>query len=373
MEDSVVARFRAGKFRDLYDKKCLITNYPGSGNNWAEGYCSHGPKYKQKILNAVQYVVEQCDNLNGFLLLFSMGGGTGSGLGTFIVKLLADHYPSVERFIVCVYPTGTEDVITAPYNMAFATQELVNSATCVFPVENKALLDIVFRQTSRYCDRVSPFGPFEDVNKIIVDMVLHLTSGSRFGGKMNIDMNDINTNMVPFPKLNFLLSGFSPFVLKYVTSKHLKNELSLMASSRSCQLVKADPLDSRSTSMGVTLLGRGKFSVNDMRNYVDKLKTRLRFAPWSSKAVKVGLCDVPPKGLDFSVFSLSNSTSVLNLFDEVLSQFMKLYKRKAHVHHYTAVSEFDIQNFKQCQNDLNDFIQLYRDVEKIKPFTFNKR
>ena len=80
--------------------------------------------------------------------------------------------------------------------------------------------------------------------------------------------------------------------------------------------------------MGVTLLGRGKFSVNDMRNYVDKLKTRLRFAPWSSKAVKVGLCDVPPKGLDFSVFSLSNSTSVLNLFDEVLSQFMKLYKRK---------------------------------------------
>ena len=97
MEDSVVARVRAGKFRDLYDKKCLITNYPGSGNNWAEGYCSHGPKYKQKILNAVQYVVEQCDNLNGFLLLFSMGGGTGSGLGTFIVKLLADHYPSVER------------------------------------------------------------------------------------------------------------------------------------------------------------------------------------------------------------------------------------------------------------------------------------
>jgi tubulin epsilon len=98
MEDSVVARVKVGKYRDLFDKKCLITNYPGSGNNWAEGYCSHGPKYKQKILKAIQYTVEQCDNLNGFLLLFSMGGGTGSGLGTFIVKLLADNFPTIERY-----------------------------------------------------------------------------------------------------------------------------------------------------------------------------------------------------------------------------------------------------------------------------------
>lgn len=97
MEDSVVARCRSGKFRELYDKKCLITNYPGSGNNWAEGYCSHGPKYKQKILKAVHHTVEQCDKLHGFILLFSVGGGTGSGLGTYIVKLLADYYPNIER------------------------------------------------------------------------------------------------------------------------------------------------------------------------------------------------------------------------------------------------------------------------------------
>jgi tubulin epsilon len=182
MEDSVVARVKVGKYRDLFDKKCLITNYPGSGNNWAEGYCSHGPKYKQKILKAIQYTVEQCDNLNGFLLLFSMGGGTGSGLGTFIVKLLADNFPTIERFVVCVYPTGTEDVITCPYNMAFATQELLSSATCVFPVENRSLLDITLKQTGRYTNSrgdLSPFRPFEDMNKIIVDMILHLTRFAR--------------------------------------------------------------------------------------------------------------------------------------------------------------------------------------------------
>lgn len=100
--------------------------------------------------------------------------------------------------------------------MAFATQELLEHATCVFPVENRALLDIALRHNGRYSakNNFSLFRPFEDINKIIVDMLLHLTSGSRFGGKMNIDINEINTNMVPFPKLHFLSSGFSPFKLK---------------------------------------------------------------------------------------------------------------------------------------------------------------
>jgi len=34
MEDSVVTRFRTGRLRHLFDDTCLLTNYPGSGNNW---------------------------------------------------------------------------------------------------------------------------------------------------------------------------------------------------------------------------------------------------------------------------------------------------------------------------------------------------
>ncbi|EEZ99070.2 Tubulin beta-3 chain-like Protein [Tribolium castaneum] len=374
MEDSVVARFKSGRLRDLFDSKSLITHYPGSGNNWAEGYCSHGPKFKQKILKAIQYNVEKCDHLHGFLVLFSMGGGTGSGLGTFIVKLLADFFPHIDRFVACVYPTGTEDVITGPYNMAFATEQLLESATCVFPVENRALLDIALRHTGRYSARnktyFSPFRPFEDMNKIIVDMILHLTSGSRFGGKMNIDMNEINTNMVPFPKLNFLASGYSPFRLKnFNSSAHsdqLKNELFLASCSRNNQLIKVDPFDSRYMAMSVTLLGRGNYSINDMRGYIDRLKSKLHFACWSNKAVKVGLCNVAPKGLDFSMFSLCNTSSTSNLFQEVLNQFTKLYQRKAHVHHYTAISGFDFDQFKECQNSISNIIEFYQEIGKRK-------
>lgn len=99
MEESVVARYKSGKFRDLFDSKSLITHHPGSGNNWAEGYCVHGPNFEQKILKAIHYNAENCDHLHGFLVLFSMGGGTGSGLGTFILKLLADYFPNIDRLL----------------------------------------------------------------------------------------------------------------------------------------------------------------------------------------------------------------------------------------------------------------------------------
>lgn len=97
MEDSVVSRFKSGKYRGLYDKRNLITNYPGSGNNWAEGYHVHGPLYKDRILRAIQSNLEWCDNFHGFLIFFSVGGGTGSGLGSFIIKILEDFYPKIGR------------------------------------------------------------------------------------------------------------------------------------------------------------------------------------------------------------------------------------------------------------------------------------
>lgn len=98
MEDSVLARYRSGPLKKFIDSKSIVSNYPGSGNNWAEGFCNHGPQFEGKILNAIRRAVEKCDSLQGFLLLFSASGGTGSGVGSFILKLLADYYPEIDRY-----------------------------------------------------------------------------------------------------------------------------------------------------------------------------------------------------------------------------------------------------------------------------------
>lgn len=73
-----------------------------------------------------------------------------------------------------------QDVITAPYNTLLATRELVEYATCVFPIENKSLLDICNRQMNKQenIDQIkynSSCEPFQDMNSIVVNMLLHLT------------------------------------------------------------------------------------------------------------------------------------------------------------------------------------------------------
>lgn len=54
-----------------------------------------------------------CDHVN---FLFVISKGTGSGLGTSVLNLLADEYTDVYRFTTAVYPSADDDVITSPYN-----------------------------------------------------------------------------------------------------------------------------------------------------------------------------------------------------------------------------------------------------------------
>jgi hypothetical protein len=61
------------------------------------------------VVSALQ--VEACDALGGFLLLQSMAGGTGAGLGTYVAHALRDEYPSSHALNCCVWPYESGEVI----------------------------------------------------------------------------------------------------------------------------------------------------------------------------------------------------------------------------------------------------------------------
>ncbi|KAK9884548.1 hypothetical protein WA026_007391 [Henosepilachna vigintioctopunctata] len=367
MEEKVVSRFSKSDLKFLFDKKAIITNYPGSANNWAEGYFSHGSKYKEKILESIVSCAEGCDNLHGFVLLYSMGGGTGSGLGSYILEQLEDFFPNIDRFVACVYSTGSEDVITAPYNMMLATQHLIEYATCVFPFENRALQEITTRKNIACESKFSSISsPFEDMNSIVVNLLLNITSGSRFTGQMNFDVNAIKTNMVPFPKMHFLSSSFSPIGINdwpTVSSNSTREKNFLKACSKDNQMMTFNPLDVGQAVISGMLLGRGDYTLTDMRKYIKILQKKTPFLDWSDKCVKMGLCDVPPVGHAFSMLSLFNSSSVINLFDCMSSKFQTLLNKKAHTHHYTSIEGFDFDFFYECQNTVADIREMYEEIK----------
>lgn len=77
-----------GPLSEIFDHKQLLTDVSGSGNNWAHGHNFYGPKYHEFVTEKVRATVEECDSLQSFFLVHSLGGGTGSGLGSYIMEVL---------------------------------------------------------------------------------------------------------------------------------------------------------------------------------------------------------------------------------------------------------------------------------------------
>jgi tubulin delta len=88
----------------------------GAGNNWAYGFAVHGPAASDTVMELVRKEVEHCDRLGGLMLLQSLAGGTGSGVGTYLTETLRDHYPHANLLNHTVWPYESGEVIVQHYN-----------------------------------------------------------------------------------------------------------------------------------------------------------------------------------------------------------------------------------------------------------------
>ena len=58
-----------------------------------QGHYTEGAELVDQVLDIVRNEVESCDSLQGFQLCHSLGGGTGSGMGTLIISKIREEYP----------------------------------------------------------------------------------------------------------------------------------------------------------------------------------------------------------------------------------------------------------------------------------------
>lgn len=81
--------------------------------------------------------------LQGFMLMHSIAGGTGSGLGSFLLERLNDKFPKKLIQTYSVFPNAQEgDVVVQPYNSLLTLKRLVNHADSVVVLDNGALARI---------------------------------------------------------------------------------------------------------------------------------------------------------------------------------------------------------------------------------------
>ena len=98
----------------------------GAGNNWAKGHYTEGAELIDSVLDVVRKEAEGCDCLQGFQLCHSLGGGTGSGMGTLLISKVREEYPDRIMATFSIIPSPkVSDTVVEPYNAVLSFHQLV--------------------------------------------------------------------------------------------------------------------------------------------------------------------------------------------------------------------------------------------------------
>jgi tubulin beta len=350
---------RAGPYGQLFRPDNFVFGQTGAGNNWAKGHYTEGAELIDSVLDVVRKEAEGCDCLQGFQITHSLGGGTGSGMGTLLISKVREEYQDriIETFSVFPSPK-VSDTVVEPYNATLSIHLLVDSTDEVQVIDNEALYDICFRTLKL----TTP--TYGDLNHLVSAVMSGVTCSLRFPGQLNSDLRKLAVNLVPFIRLHFFMIGFAP-----LTSRGSQQYRALTVPELTQQMFDAknmmcasDPRHGRYLTAACMFRGRMSTKEVDEQMLNVKSKNNSYFVEWIPNNIKSAVCDIPPKGLKMAVTFIGNSTAIQEMFKRVAEQFTVMFRRKAFLHWYTGEG-MDEMEFTEAESNLSDLVTEYQNYQ----------
>ena len=53
---------------------------------------------------------------------------------------------------------------------------------------------------------------YTNLNRLLGQVISSLTASLRFDGALNVDITEFQTNLVPYPRIHFMLSSYAPVI-----------------------------------------------------------------------------------------------------------------------------------------------------------------
>lgn len=219
----------------------MISDKEDAANNYARGHYTIGKQIIDLVLDRLRKLTDQCrirsskfishsnvflgDGLQGFLIFHSFGGefdssgrfrrksmnvvvgGTGSGFTSLLMERLSLEYGKKSKLEFAVYPAPQiSTAVVEPYNSILTTHTTLEHSHCAFMVDNEAVYDICRRNLD--IERPS----YANLNRLIAQIVSSITASLRFEGALNVDLNEFQTNLVPYPRIHFPLATYAPII-----------------------------------------------------------------------------------------------------------------------------------------------------------------
>jgi tubulin beta len=237
--------------------------------------------------------------------------------------------------------------------------QLIEHSNQTICLDNQALYNIC----TKTLKLSSP--SFANMNELISKVMSGVTTCLRFPGQLNADLRKLAVNMVPFPRLHFLLCGHAPLLSS--SSRSFENvtvfDLLQQLFNADNMMVACNPTQGKYLTVAAMFRGKMPMTVAEERLLEIQKKQADNFVYWIPNNVKTAFCDVNPLNELMAATFLGNSTSLQSLFIRLKDQFSAMFKRKAYIHWYTNEG-MDEMEFTEAEENIIDLISEYQQYER---------
>ncbi|VDP23036.1 unnamed protein product [Onchocerca flexuosa] len=248
----------------------------------------------------------------GFQLIHSLGGNTGSRSGTNLITKIREEYPNriLSSFSMFPTPKISDALVTESYNATLAARHLIENVDETFCIENEAL-----RNISLHMLKIAQptYGDFNHITSMAMSGV---TSFLRFPGHLNSDLHELTDSMIPLPKLHFLMFGCTPLPIHSFAESDLVNINDLIQQLFDARYMMTTYNPRNGRYLAASAMFRGPISMHDLETQISNI--RMTMIPgYIPKNIKLDICDIPTSGTKNTAVSLFNSTAIQEIFANI--------------------------------------------------------
>eukprot|EP01084_Bolivina_argentea_P219580 372397_1 len=215
LEPNIIDNVKNSNYSKIFHPEFLLSGKEDAGDNFARGHYTVGKEMIDKVNDRLRKLVDNCDNVQGFVINNAVGGGTGSGLGALVLERVAVDYRKKSKLGFHMFPFNNmySTAQTEAYNALLSVHWLLDHTEVSQIFDNRKLYDICNRKLH------VAVPTYHDLNCIISKVISSSTASLRFEGELNVDLNELQCN-VTFPRLHFMVPSLAPLMNKQAYMKN---------------------------------------------------------------------------------------------------------------------------------------------------------
>lgn len=336
-------------------------------SNFARGFFTIGKRQIDFLTDTIRKLVDACEMLQGFFLNHSVSGGTGSGFSTLAIDTLTLEYTKRNKFQMGIFPSPLlSTAVVEPYNTVLSSVRSIENTELTTIMDNEAIYGIC--HASLGVSRPT----FSNINRVVSQVFSDLTTSLRFQSSLNSDLDQLCTNLIPYPRIHFPVVSHAPLTSasKAGHEPASTGQLTKSLFDGSSQMVSCALGTGK--YMCCVMQYRGRITPKDVNQSIFEIKRKsdIKFVDWCPTGFKLGINTQPPIRVpgsdiaqsDRSVTMLANSTSIKDIWEDIMRKFDILFSKRSFVHWYVGEG-MEEGEFNETRDEIGGIYMDYAELE----------